>query len=281
MQVERQSLPNTDRLSVVAASILLAYSLLPFVTLPGQTLNLSFLGVRFSFGANFSTVIALLSGAMAAAGTSWLLRAHPRLAATGAAGAGAGRGMIQHVLLPALTAWVLVVPLNSLKVGAAWWAVFGFGGLLLVLVLAAEYIAVDPADTRYGLAMVGLTAVAYALFLILTIALAARGTRLYILLPGLGGGLFLMALRTLHLRLSGRWCTAWALAIALAVVQAAAALHYWPLSPLRFGLVILGLAYALTSLAGAIEEGRSWRTLWIEPVSMLAVLWGLAAGVRG
>ena len=280
MQEEHQSLPNTDRLSVVAASILLAYALLPFITLPDQTLNLSLLGVSFLFKVNFSTVIALISGGMAAAGTSWLLRDHPHLAQPGG-GDPERRSRFQHWLLPALTAWVVVVPLNSLAVGGQWWAVFGFGGLMLVMVLVAEYIAVDPADTRYGLAMVALTAVSYALFLVLTISLAAAGTRLYLLLPGLGIVLLLMVLRTLYLRLGGRWCYAWSLAITLAVVQAVAALHYWPLSPLRFGLVVLGLAYALTSLAGGIEEARPWRALWVEPVSMLVLLWGLAAGVRG
>lgn len=279
MQEEHQSLPNTDRLSVVAASILLAYALLPFITLPDQTLNLSVLRVSFVFKVNFSTVIALISGGMAAAGTSWLLRGHPRLAQPG--GGVERRSLFQHWLLPALTAWVVVVPLNSLAVGGQWWAVFGFGGLMLVMVLVAEYIAVDPADTRYGLAMMALTAVSYALFLVLTISLAAAGTRLYLLLPGLGFVLLLMVLRTLHLRLGGRWCFAWSLAITLAVIQAAAALHYWPMSPLRFGLVILGLAYALTSLAGSLEEARPWRTLWLEPVSMLVLLWGLAVGVRG
>ena len=279
MQEEHQSLPNTDRLSVVAASILLAYALLPFITLPSQTLNLNVLGVSFLFKVDFSTVAALISGGLAAAGMSWLLRDHPRLAQPGSGETGA-RGF-QHWLLPALTAWVVVVPLNSLAVGVQWWAVFAFGGLMLVLVMVAEYIAVDPADTRYGLAMVTLTAVSYTLFLVLTISLVAAGTRLYLLLPGLAVVLLLMALRTLHLRLGGRWCYAWSIAITLAVVQAAAALHYWPLSPLRFGLVILGLAYALTSLAGGIEEGRPARTLWVEPVGMIVLLWGLAAGVRG
>lgn len=276
MQEEHQNLPNTDRLSVVAASILLAYALLPFITLPEQTLNLNVLGIKFLFKVNFSTIIALISGGMAAAGTSWLLRDHPRLAAQEAS----ERSLFQHWLLPALTAWVLVVPLNSLAVGAEWWAVFGFGGLLLVMVLVAEYIAVDPSDTRYGLAMMGLTAVSYALFLMLTITLAAISARLYILLPGLGGMLLLMALRSLYMRLGGRWCFGWGFVIALTVVQAAAALHYWPLSPLRYGLVILGLAYALISAAGAVEEGRSWRTLWIEPATMLVLLWGLAIGLR-
>lgn len=272
MQEEHQHLPNTDRLSVLAASILLAYALLPFVTIPERDLVMRVLGAVFVFKVNFSTIIALIGAGLAAAGTEWLLRDHPHL----------GRQRtFQHWLIPALTAWVLDVPLSSLAVSLQWWAVLGFGGLLLVLVLISEYIAVDPEDTRHAAATVGLTAVSYALFLILVIALAGADMRLYLLLPGLFIAIFLVTLRSLYLRLGGRWCIAWSLAIAMTVAQAAAALHYWPLSPLRYGLVLLGLAYALASIAGSVEEGRPWQTLWIEPVLMLAALWGLAIGLRG
>jgi hypothetical protein len=282
MQEEHQHLPNMDRLSVLAASILLAYALLPFITIPERTLTLEILGAVFLFKVNFSTVIAIISGGLAAAGISWLLRDHPYLErAAGQRSGWFSRGLFQHWLLPALTAWVIGVPLNSLAVGFQWWAVFGLGGLLLVLVLVAEYIAVDPYDTRHGPAAVGLTAVAYALFLILTIALVAAGTRLYILLPALTGAIFLVTLRNLYLRLGGRWCVSWAAGIAIVIGQVATALHYWPLSPLSFGLVILGLAYALASMAGSIEEGRPGRAVWVEPVIMLVVLWGLAALLRG
>ncbi len=295
MQEEHQHLPNMDRLSVLAASILLAYAMLPFVQIPDRTLTLRIFGAAFLFKVNFSTVIAIISGGLAAAGISWLLRDHPYLEraaglprAAASAGSAGGilsgiwpyRSLFQHWMLPALTAWVIGVPLNSLAVGFQWWAVFGLGGLLLVLVLIAEYIAVDPYDTRHGPAAVGLTAVAYALFLILTIALVAAGTRLYILLPGLTGAIFLVTLRNLYLRL-GRWCFSWSAGIAIVIGQVATALHYWPLSPLSFGLVILGLAYALTSMAGSIEEERPGRSIWVEPVIMLIVLWGLAALVRG
>jgi hypothetical protein len=128
---------------------------------------------------------------------------------------------------------------------------------------------------------VGLTAVAYALFLILTIALAAAQTRLYILLPALAGAIFLVTLRNLYLRLGGSWCFGWSAGITLVIGQVATALHYWQISPLRFGLIILGLAYALASLAGSIEEGRPVRSLLAEPVIMLIVLWGLAIVLRG
>ncbi len=125
-----------------------------------------------------------------------------------------------------------------------------------------------------------LTAVSYALTLVLTIAMVAAGSRLYILLPALGTAIFLVTLRSLYLRL-GRWRYGWAIGITLVVGQVAAALHYLPLSPLRFGLFILGLAYALASLAGSIEENRPARSLWVEPAIMLAVLWGLAIFLRG
>lgn len=277
MQEEHQHLPNTDRLSVLAASILLAYALLPFIQFPERNLILNVLGVAFVFKVNFSTVIAVISAALAAAGTSWLLLDHPYIVREG----GEGRGLFQHWLLPALTAWVIGVPLHSLAMGLQWWAVFTFGGLLLVLVLVSEYIAVDPNDTRHGPATIGLTAVSYALFLILTIALAAAGSRLYVLLPGLGISLFMLTMRNLYLRLSGRWCWGWAAGITLAVVQVSAALHYWPLSPLTFGLLILGLVYALVSVAGSAEEGRPMRSSWLEPAIMLIVLWGLAFALNG
>lgn len=341
MQEEHHYLPNTDRLSVLTASILLAYAMLPFIQFPERSLTLQILGISFVYTVNFSTIIAVISAALAAAGVSWLLLDHPRLkylsgapasagaadaskpapaasspsaSATSAAAALMGgirssvsvraiendsllagaperrtawwdnetlRTLFQHWLLPALTAWVIGVPLNSLTVGLQWWAVFAFGGLLLVLVLVAEYIAVDPFDTLHGPAAVALTAVSYALFLILTIALVAAGTRLYIFLPALIVAIFLVTIRSLYLRLAGRWYFGWAVGISLVTAQVAMALHYWPLSPLRFGLVILGLAYALASVAGSVEEGRPGRSLWVEPAIMLAVLWGIAIALRG
>jgi hypothetical protein len=324
MQEEHHYLPDTDRLSVLSASILLAYALLPFIQFPERSLVMHILGVVFIFKVDFSTVIAIISSGLAAAGVSWLLLDHPRLKRSAdlrlveAGGALAAnltggmqssvsvraiddesriqarnlpasqsprfryiRSMFQHWLLPALTAWVIGVPLNSLAVGMQWWAVFAFGGLLLVLVLVGEYIAVDPNDTLYGPATIGLTAFSYALLLILTITLVAAGARLYILLPALAGAIFLVTLRNLYLRLAERWCFSWAIGISLVIGQVAMALHYWPLSPLRFGLFILGLAYALASAAGSIEEGRRGSALWVEPVVMLIVLWGLALLVRG
>jgi hypothetical protein len=183
---------------------------------------------------------------------------------------------LQHWILPGLTAWVIGVPLNSLATSPEWWIVFSMGGVLLVLVFIAEYSVADVVDIRHPAATVGLTALSFALYLILAITVRSADFRLYLMLPALALAVWLVSLRTLYLRLGGKWLFAWASVIAVVVGQIAMALHYWPLSPIRFGLILLGPSYALTSLVGGIEEGRPVQGWLIEPAVMLLLLWGLA-----
>ena len=70
----------------------------------------------------------------------------------------------------------------------------------------------------------------------------------------MAGGL--VSLRTLRLRLGDRWCYLEAGLVALITVQIAAALHYWPLSPVTFGLALLGPAYALTKFLGNLARAN-------------------------
>jgi hypothetical protein len=268
---EHQSLPDTNRLSILAAMILLAYASVPFIHLPERSLSLQLPGFLFVLQFNFATVLSILIAALAAAGVNWLVQGHPQIG---------DQSTVQHWLLPALTAWAIGVPLGTLAIGLQWWAVFAFGGILLVLVCVAEYIVVDVTDVREPPATVGLTAVSFALYLTLAIAIHAAGLRLYMLLPALVPTIGLVTLRTLYLRLGGRWMWAWATGIAIIIGQIALGLHYWPISSLSYGLALLGPAYALTSLAGAIEENRTLQTLWIEPVIMLIAFWGLAVIFR-
>ncbi len=265
-------LPNTNRLSVLAATVLLAYAMTPFITIPERILQLQLPGFFLSLTINFETITSVIAAALAGLGADWLVRSHPNYASLASDS--------RHWLLPALTAWVIGEPLNHLAVGLEWWAIFAFGGLLLVAVNVAEYIALDPADPRHAAAVVGLNAVAFALFLILSISLRAGGPRLYVILPALVVAVFLATLRTLYLRLGGRWQWKWSVTIAAITGQLVIGLHYWPISPIQFGLVLMGSAYALTSVAAGVEEGRMGRALWIEPGVMLAVSGLLALLLR-
>lgn len=248
---------------MLAAMILLAYALTPFVDLTGREFSIELPGFYLSFEIDERTIVALLVACLTASGAEWLLREHPAIH---------DRPTIQHWLLPSLTAWVLGSLLFQLPIGAVWWSVFAIGGILLMLVLVAEYIVVDPDDIRYSLASAGLIAVSFALFLTLTIALHSAGTRLFFILPALmlAGGL--VCLRTLRLRSQSGWKLMETSAIVLIVAQITAALHYWPLSSITYGLLLVGPTYALTTLVGGLEEGKSLRQALPEPLVVLFVV---------
>jgi hypothetical protein len=267
----RQALPDIDRISVLAATILLAYALTRFVDIPARGLSFRLLGIALSFEVNFRTIVSLLVAALAATGADWLLRAHPAVLRQQNGGL-----IFQHWILPALTAWVIGVPLNNLAGGPQWWIVFALGGALLVMVFVAEYTVADVTDLRHPVATVGLTALSFALLLMLAIALRSAGLRLYQVIPPLAVAIFVVALRTLYLRLGGRWLYLWAALIALVVSQVAVGLHYLPLKPVQAGLALIAPAYALTGMAIALEEGRGDLRGLIEPAVMLVVLLALA-----
>lgn len=266
MEIHRH-LPDADRLSIVTATILIAYAATPFVSIPGRVISLQLPGFLFEMQLNFNTIVSILVAILAAAGTDWLIQGHPHQE---------GKTRLPHWLLPALTAWAIGVPLSTLEVSPQWWVVFALGGLLFVLVLVAEYIVVDANDMRHAPAGVALTAVAFALYLVLAISVRAADLRLYMLLLALVPTVFLVATRSLYLRSGGRWHGAWAFGISLVIGQAAIGLHYLPLTPLPFGLILVGLALGLTSLAANLEEGRPARRVWQEPAVLTGMIWGLA-----
>jgi len=216
---------------------------------------------------NVRTVITFLVAGLTATGADWLLRDHPALQ---------GNQTFRHWLLPALTAWVIGIPLYLLPFGRQWLVALSLGGALLMLVLVAEYIAVDPQDIRYAIASAGLTAVSFAIFLILAISLRSAGIRLFLTLPALTFASLLVVLRTLHLRLGGVWPIMPSLALALIIAQLSAALHYLPLLPTTYGLVLIGPTYALTTLVANLAEGIPLRRAIIGPALVLIIVWGAA-----
>jgi hypothetical protein len=213
----------------------------------------------------------LLTAGLAATGMDWLLRSHPALQ---------GRATFQWWILPTLTTFVVGVPLSILPTGSAWWTGFALGGALIFFVFLAEYIVVDADAPYYTTAMAGLTAISYTLFFILAVALRYSEVRLYILLPALFLAAAFASLRVLHLRFSGRWEYAWAAGIGFVCVQIAAGLHYWPLSPIQFGLMLVGPLYGLTNLAANLGEDLPARRAAIEPTVAAALCWGVAFFIR-
>jgi hypothetical protein len=243
-EVQRSAyLPDAERLSILSATILLAYALSQFVDLPGRQIAVQLPGIYLEAQVDVQP-------------------------------------LFEHWILPALTALVIAIPLAQVPLSTVWWLGFALGGAALILVLIAEYIAIDPDDMRMPLASAGLIAISFALFLALAVALRFSGARLFLILPGLSLAAGLVSLRALHLRLHGQWAPLQAGMVAFIVAQLVAVLHYWPLSPVPYGLVLLGPAYALTSLFARLEEGETPRQAILEPIVILLLVWGVAIWTR-
>ncbi len=271
-QVKGRYLPNIDHLSVVAAMIVLAYTLERFIDLPAWQIARQLPGLYIELNIDVNLITSLLAACMTAAGASWLMHEHP--AAQGR------RGVAVHAILPALTALVIGIPLAEVPVGLGWWLGLIGGAVILVLVLIAEYIAVDPQDVHLPLAGAALSAVSFALFLLLAGALRAGEVRLLYNIPVLVLAAWLVSLRVTNLRLHGEWTIYESAIIAFVVGQMTAAFNYWPLTPIGFGLVLLGPSYALISLFCNLIEEKPYRQAAFEPVLSLLIAWGAAFVLR-
>jgi hypothetical protein len=269
---ERRYLPDPSRVSVLTAAVLLAFALTRVLNGPHLfTVVLPVGNLRLTLSANLNTIIVLLAAGVTATGMDWLLRTHPSLEK------GETR---EHWLLPTLTVLVIGISLYTLPNTFVWWLGFGLGAAIFLVVELAEFVAVDPNDARYPGATAILTALAFVIFLSLAVVLKAANVRLVWLIPALFLAGALAALRTLHLRLNERWEFAWAIGIGLVVTQLGAALHYLPLTPVRFGLALLAPLYALTILAVSLADGNPFRRAFIEPTVMLLLFWGFAIWFR-
>ncbi len=271
-----RQLPEFERMSVLAAMILLAYVMVRFVDLPTRTLELQFVGLFIGIELNANTIVTLLVAGLVITGVDWLIRQHPEKSET---------STFQHWVLPGLTAWILGITLNALPLDLLWWMVLIVGAGLLLLVLTAEYIVVDPSEARYPLATMGLTALSFALYFILAVVLRSEQVRLVFLLPALSLPVGAINLRHLYLRLNSLniFSTENAMNAIFASLtstiisaQLTAALHYWPLTPVQFGLALLGAVYALNSLLGNLTEEKTFSQAWVEPAIILLAIWGIA-----
>ena len=272
MDQRSQPFPDLNHLSLLVSTILLAYTLTHFMSIPAVEINISLLGIYFPITINFSTLVSWLVAGLTASGTAWLLQSHPSSSRIGAL------STIGHWLLPSLTALVLMRAINLLSFGTAWWIAAVGSGILLTLVFAAEYIALDQTSRYFIAAEICITGLSIVLFLILAIALHAAETRLFYRVPVISFAGFLVFLRIVNLRQPGRWAIIEGTVPLLIVMEIAAGLHYWPVGSVSFGLALTGPLYALIEINDSLpdQDRPFFPKSLIWPGLILALAWGVA-----
>ena len=268
--LRHQHLPELNKLSLLTAVILLTYALARYIDLPARELSLQLPGIYLSVSINIRTAVTLLSALITASGADWLFRSHPEIGQT---------PTFEHWLLPALTAWVIGIPLFQIPIGLTWWFGFFFAGVMLVTVLVAEFITIDPDDIRHSVAASGLTALSFGLFLTLVISLRFTGYRLFLVLPAVTIAAWLVCLRANFLRSQRATGFLYASIVAIITAQMAAAMHYLPISPISYGLLLLGPTYTLTSFFANVQDGDPIRQAATEPSIIFAVILGFVVWI--
>jgi len=264
----QNKIPNVNRLSILVGTILLAYSLTQFVSIPTQEIKFTILGILFPIRLNFSTLVSLMVAGLTASGSAWLLEDHPSLDLYSTT--------VVHWLLPSLTSLVLFLAIEQLPFGGTWWLAAGVSGLVLTLVLVSEYIVLDSSNPLFIVAELLLTSIAVVLFLILAIALHAGETRLFYRIPMLSFAALLVYLRVIHLRKQGHWAIAIGSVAFLLIGELAAGLHYWPIGSIGFGISLTGPLYALIEISDhfPLQGSRIKPNEYLWPVIIIILSWG-------
>jgi hypothetical protein len=239
---------NRERLSTLAAIVLLAYSLLRLIDLPTLRVQANLLGLLLRLDLNAPLVLLTLTAALVVAGTDWLIRGHPRCNPAAL--------QIEHWVLPGLAALGLGVIL--VRVASPLGVAIGLPlvDLFLVAVVASEFVVVDRLDPRYDLAALLLRALAYLLLTGVLFAITATDLRAFFAVP-----LILLVTSGIVWRLSNMHEEAStarldAVLIGLLISQFAWALHYLPILPLRESLTLVLLTYLAEGLVRTYRRGE-------------------------
>ena len=263
---KKNYLPNIDQLSLLSVVILLAYLLLGIIILPSRGDSTQSLWGIFGSSVDPNFLYGLIVAGLTAAGTNWLVRGHPLFRDTFS---------IQHWLLPALSSWIIGLILFQQPINTIWWLIISIGVPILILIIIAEFVIVDPEGDYHSIAAISLTAISYALFLTLAIIIKGINFKSTVIIPTMAIASGLTSLRTLHLQWEN-WYFAYALIIAIIVGELSSPLYFFDFDPVVFGLLLLGFTYAITSLVSGLLRNRPVRQIILEPIIVLLIVWGIA-----
>ncbi len=258
---------------MLTAVIVLAYALARFLDIPARAIGGTFFGSALGLELNGQFLMMLLVAALISAGSDTLIRSHPAFAAR-AAGT-----TIVHWIIPGATALVLGAALNRLPDGPIWWLGLGGSAVGLVVVLMAEYGVVDPEAPRREAAVLVLTALAYALALILFVVMHSLSARAAIsaTVSGLVAAGLAWRLFTLHGAPPGR-ASLYAALAGLICAEVIWALNYWRVPSSSAALMATIPFYISVGVAQQHLAGRLTRRVWIEfavvgGLGLLVALW--------
>jgi hypothetical protein len=248
-----------ERASVVATLVVLGLILAAFLQFPTWTYDLTVLGSPLTISISQTALMATLLVGITCAGTDAIVRSHPTARRIEA------RYSFVTWTLPALTVLLAAVLLPQAPTQAYRLAGYLLVGLILILVISAEYYTVDPTDGRYLVARLSLNAWAYLLALVIFILIYSAKARSLVSATGVTVVSTLLALEFLRSAGRGFGRTAlYALIAGLSTGEIIWAMNYWRIRGMTGGLILLLGFYVATGIANQQLQGRLTRRVLVE-----------------
>lgn len=248
-----------ERASVVATLVVLGLILSAFLQIPAWAFSLTVLGSPLTISFTQTALMAVLLVGITCAGTDAIVRSHPS---------------VQHVetrfsfvtwTLPALTVLLATVLLPQLPTRLYQMAGLVLTGLVLILVISAEYYTVDRHDSQYLTARLGLNAWAYLVALIIFVLIYSAKSRSLVSATAVALVGALLALELLRGAGRGFGRTAlYAVIAGLCTGEIIWAMNYWRISGITGGLILLLGFYVATGVVNQQLQGRINRRVLIE-----------------
>ncbi len=253
-------MPVYERISALVSLTLLGLVAYSLIELPSRAIQLTLLGSPLTLVISQWWLMALLLGGLAATGTRAVVYAHPSLPRRAPGYA------LTFWVLPGLLVILATLLLYRLAPAIGWWlAGIGGAGLLLWLVVLAEYHTIDPRDPWYELSRLWLNVVAYGLafgFFVVIYQTRARSILSATEVLLVSGLLAAPLLRAGLSQVPRTWLFAGIAALVMG--QSTWALNFWRIPPLAAGLCLLLVFYVTTGLAQQQLLGRLTRRAMVE-----------------
>lgn len=257
--VEKVPTINRERLSVIVALILLSLAVIPLLDAPGQTFDTSVFGSELGFQITLATMVTLVAAALACAGVDLLIRTHPHVR-----NRKAGPTYVFWVL-PALTVIAAAQWLSRASSGEAWVAQLFVVGIVVWIIVQAEFAAIDLDGPTAGRARLVLNIFAYALAFGLFALIWETRARSLITATLAAITALLISIDLIRAsRENIRRVLIYSLAVGLVIGECAWALNYWRATTASAGLTLVLIFYTLSGIAMQHLFGKLTQRVLLE-----------------
>jgi hypothetical protein len=250
---------DRDRLSVLVAVLLLGSALFRFIELPEQVWNLEPLGSPLEIRVTGVWLLVALMVGLVCTGTNLILHDHPHL------GQQLGRPIYISWILPGTLAGLSAFLLERISSWPAWVGGLLLAGIVISLVISAEYAVVSPETAGYPTARLALNMLAYLLVFILFTSIYQTRTRSLVTATLL---VLISAVFSLDLLsvadVPFRRVLPFAGIVGLIVGEATWAMNYWQISAWAGGLLLLLIFYVIVNVSHQYLLERFRASLLIE-----------------